>query len=185
MLNVPTQWNVQSFRDALRQQYKTIIKCERLFDRGGRLISKIRIDFSSNRELAEILNSRCMLLDDDNISYPIEPYIAPTHILRCYNCQQYDDHIVARCPNKDKPVCFKCGQQHSYNPECLNKICCAHCKGDHMVGNPSCPKQIEARELKKIQSRSSLSSITSHPSQIVGQEIVLVIPSEIRQLHQL
>ncbi|CAM4989538.1 unnamed protein product, partial [Rotaria socialis] len=84
----------------------------------------------------------------------IEPYVPPTRILRCYNCQQYDDHIAVRCPNKDKPICFKCGQQHSFNPECQNAVCCAHCKGNHMAGNPNCPQKIATRENKKIQMKA-------------------------------
>ena len=78
-----------------------------------------------------------MLLDDGHTCYPIEPYIPSLKVLRCYNCQQYDDHVAAHCPNKDKSICFKCGQQHQYNPECQNKISCAHCKEDHMAGNPN------------------------------------------------
>ncbi|CAF1066983.1 unnamed protein product [Didymodactylos carnosus] len=96
-----------------------------------------------------------MLFDDDNTAYTIEPYVSPTRVLRCYICQQYDDHIAAYCPNKDKPICFKCGQQHSYNPDCQNEVCCVHCKGGHMAGNPNCPKKIETRDLKKLQRKSS------------------------------
>ncbi len=156
-LNVPTQSGAQSFCDELKLQYKTIVKSERLYVRGGRPIPKIHINFSSNKELSEILKSKRMLLDDHNTSYSIEPYVAPSRVLRCYICQKYDDHIVAHCPNKDKPICFKCGQQHSYNPICQNNICCccAHFKGDHMAGNPNCPKKIKIRELKKMQTKPS------------------------------
>ncbi|CAF2758725.1 unnamed protein product [Rotaria sp. Silwood2] len=110
VLDIPTQWNVQNFCDELKQRYKTIIKGERLFVKGGRLISRIRVDFSSNKELSEMLKNKRILLDDNNTAYTIEPYVPPTRILRCYICQQYDDHVVAHCPNKDKPICFKCGQ---------------------------------------------------------------------------
>ncbi|CAF2435620.1 unnamed protein product [Rotaria sp. Silwood2] len=151
VLNIPTQWNVQDFCEELKLRYKTIIKCERMFVKGGRPIPRIRIDFSSNKELTEIIQNKRILLDDDNTAYTIEPYVSPTRILRCYNCQQYDDHIAARCPNKDKPICFKCGQQHNFNPDCQNAICCAHCKGNHMAGNPNCPQKIATRENKKIQ----------------------------------
>ncbi|CAF4400242.1 unnamed protein product, partial [Rotaria sp. Silwood2] len=127
-LDIPTQWNVQNFRDELKERFKTIIKGERLFVKGGRAILIIRVDFSSNKELSEILKNKRILLDDNNTAYTIESYVPPTRILRCYICQQYDDHVAAHCPNKDKPICFKCGQQHNYNPECQNEICCAHCK---------------------------------------------------------
>ncbi|CAF3106642.1 unnamed protein product [Rotaria sp. Silwood2] len=155
MLNIPTQWDIQYFCNELKVQYKTIIRCERLYVRGERPISKIRIDFSSNKELSDILKCKRMLLDDGNTSYPIEQYVPPLRVLRCYICQQYDDHVAARCPNKDKPICFKCGQQHEYNPDCQNGICCAHCKGNHMAGSPNCPTKIESRELKKLQSKQS------------------------------
>ncbi|CAF4688563.1 unnamed protein product [Rotaria sp. Silwood2] len=160
MSNVPTQWDVQSFCDELKLQYKTIIKSERLYVRGGRPIPKIRIDFSSNKELSEILKNKHMLLDDCPTCYPIESYVPPPKVLRCYICQQYDDHVAAYCPNKDKPICFKCGQQHQYNPECQNEICCVHYKGDHMTGNPNCPKKIEIRDLKKLQTNPSSSKIS-------------------------
>ncbi|CAF1457452.1 unnamed protein product [Adineta steineri] len=155
MLNIPTKWDVQYFCNELKTQYKTIIRCERLYVKGERPIPKIRIDFSSNKELVEILKSKRMLLDEGNTAYPIEQYVPPARVLRCYICQQLDDHMAARCPNKDKPICFKCGQQHTYDPVCQNKICCAHCKGDHMAGSPNCPKKIESRELKKVQTKQS------------------------------
>ncbi|CAM4762661.1 unnamed protein product [Rotaria magnacalcarata] len=153
-LNIPTQWNAENFCEELKLRYKTIIKGERMFVKGGRPIPRIRIDFSSNKELTEILQSKRILLDDDNTAYTIEPYVPPTRILRCYNCQQYDDHIAVRCPNKDKPICFKCGQQHSFNPDCQNEVCCAHCKGNHMAGNPNCPQKIATRENKKTQMKA-------------------------------
>ena len=66
-------------------------------------------------------------------------------ILRCYNCQQYSDHVAANCPRKDTPVCFRCGQNHPFNPNCQNNVCCAHCKGDHLSGSSNCPVNIEER----------------------------------------
>ena len=110
MSNVPIQWDLQGFCEELQVQYKTIIRSERLYVRGGRPIPKIRIDFSSNKELTEITKSKRMLLDDGHTCYSTEPYVPPLKVLRCYNCQQYDDHVAAHCPNKDEPICFKCGQ---------------------------------------------------------------------------
>ncbi|CAF4966340.1 unnamed protein product [Rotaria sp. Silwood1] len=75
------------------------------------------------------------LMHDDNTAFAVEPYIPPIRILRCYNCQVYDDHIAAHCPNKDNPVCFRCAQHHPYNPNCNNVIKCAHCQGDHMAND--------------------------------------------------
>ncbi len=66
MLGIPTQWDVQSFCDELKSHYKTIIKSERLYIRGGRLIPKIRVDFSSSQELSMILKNKSMVLDDEN-----------------------------------------------------------------------------------------------------------------------
>jgi len=59
--------------------------------------------------------------------------------------------------NKDRSICFKCGQQHIYNLEHQNKVCCVHCKGDCIAGNPNCPKKIETRELKIFQAKPSSS----------------------------
>ena len=87
-------------------------------------------------------------MDDDHMSYIIEPYRAPTRVLRCYICQKYDDHVAAHCPNKNDPVCFKCGQHHQYNPNCQNAIQCPHCQGDHMAGSPNCPTKIAKRQEK-------------------------------------
>lgn len=151
MLNVPVQWNIEEIGNEIKKQYATIVKVERLFIKGGKPISKIRIDFSSSEELKSILKNKSILLDDANTSYKIEPYIPPTKILRCYNCQQYNDHTAINCPNKDKPVCFRCGLNHPYDPNCQNKICCAHCRQDHMAGNPSCPNKIEERYKRNVE----------------------------------
>ncbi|CAF0768580.1 unnamed protein product [Didymodactylos carnosus] len=127
--NIPAQWNVVGFGEELKQRYSTIVRAERLFINGGRPISKVRVDFSSNKELTEILKMKRILLDDDYTSYQIEPYVPPTRILRCYN--------------------------HVYDRNCQNEIRCAHCQGGHMAGNPSCPVKIERRQVKIQQNKPS------------------------------
>ncbi|CAF1138825.1 unnamed protein product [Rotaria sordida] len=118
-LGVPAQWNLTEFELEIKKQYPTIIKVERLYIKGGIPISKVRIDFSSNQEVNKIIKNKRLLLDDDNISFMIQPYSPPLRILRCFNCQQYNDHIAANCPHKDNPTCFRCGQNHPYNPKCI------------------------------------------------------------------
>ncbi|CAF3374466.1 unnamed protein product [Rotaria sp. Silwood2] len=161
-IGVPTQWNLTEFQLDIKKQCPTIIKVERLYIRGGIPISKVRIGFSSNQEVNKIIKNKRLLLDDDNTSFVIQPYSPPLRILRCFNCQQYNDHIAANCPHKDNPICFRCGQNHPYNPHCINKICCANCHQDHMVGNPNCPKKIEERS--KYQNSIS-TSINNKPKQ--------------------
>ena len=150
VLGIPAQWNLTEFEIDIKKQYPTIIKAERLYIKGGIPISKVRIDFSSNQEINKILKDKRLLLDDENTSFAIQPYTPPLKVLRCYNCQQYNDHIATNCPHKDNPVCFRCGQNHAYNPNCMNKISCANCHQDHLAGNPNCRVKIEER--KKFQS---------------------------------
>jgi hypothetical protein len=114
-----------------------------------------------------------MLLDDENISYQIEQYVPLLRVLRCYICQQLDDHVAARCSNKDKPICFKCGQQHQYNPNWQNEICFVYCKRKRMTGSPNCPKKIQSREMKKVQSKQSSSSSMHLPNNNRCRGIVL------------
>jgi len=135
VLGVPAQWSLTEFEDDIKKQYSTIIKVERLYVKGGVPISKVRIDFSSNQEVINILKSKRLLLDDENTSFAIQSYAPPIKVLRCFNCQQYNDHVAAQCPYKDNPICFRCGQNHPFNPQCLNKICCANCHQKHMAGN--------------------------------------------------
>ena len=144
-LGIPAQWDIHEFECDVKKQYPTILKVDRLFVKGGIPISKVRIDFSSNRELSNILKNKRILLDEENTSYSIQPYTPPMKILRCYNCQQYNEHVAANCPHKDAPVCFRCGQNHAFDPSCRNNICCAHCKGDHLTGSPNCQVKIEER----------------------------------------
>ena len=146
--NVPSQWNAEAFGGELKQLYPSIIRAVRLFINGGRPLSKVRIDFSSYKELSSILKAKRILLDDNNTAFAVEPYVPPTRILRCYNCQVYDDHIAAHCPSKNNPICFRCAQQHPYNPQCKNAIKCVHCNGEHMAGNPNCPVKLEKRQEK-------------------------------------
>ncbi|CAF1393647.1 unnamed protein product [Didymodactylos carnosus] len=153
--NVPAQWNAADFGEELKQSYSTIVRAERFFIKGGRPISKVRVDFSPNKELAEILKMKRILLDDEYTSYQIGPYVPPIHIVRCYICQAYDDHIAAYCPNKENPICFKCEQNHVYDRTCQNETRCAHCQGGHMAGNPNCPVKIERRQIKTQQNRTS------------------------------
>jgi len=96
-----------------------------------------------------ILKSKWILLDDDNTAFAVEPYLPSTRILRCYNCQAYDDHIAAHCPNKNNSVCFRCSWHHLYNSNCDNPFRCTHCEGNRMVGNPSCLVKSEKHHEKK------------------------------------
>ncbi|CAF3210753.1 unnamed protein product [Rotaria sp. Silwood2] len=166
VLNVPSQWDEQTFGNELKQHYPSIVRAVRLFVKGGRPLNKVRLDFSSYKELSSILKSRRILLDDNNTAFTIEPYQAPTRVLRCHNCQAYNDHIAAHCPNKNDPICFRCGQHHSYNPNCDNPIRCVHCNGNHMAGNPVCPKKIEQRyETNQRQKLLNKTSDTQTPRQ--------------------
>jgi hypothetical protein len=150
VLGIPAQWDTNDLGTEIKKQYSTILKVERLYIKGGIPISKVRIDFASNRELSGILKNKRILLDEENTSYPIQPYAPPMKILRCYNCQQYNDHVAANCPRKDTPVCFRCGQNHPFNPNCQNEVCCAHCKGDHLSGSPNCQVKIEERRKRIV-----------------------------------
>jgi hypothetical protein len=166
VLNVPSQWSAEAFGNELKKHYPSIVRAVRLYIKGGRPLAKVRIDFSSYKELSPILKSKRILLDDDNTAYTVEPYLPPTRVLRCYICQAYDDHIAAHCPNKNDPICFRCAQHHSYNPNCDNLIQCVHCKGDHMAGNPSCPVKSDKRQEKnqrmKLSSDATASSNQQH-----------------------
>jgi hypothetical protein len=163
VMGVPAQWGLTEFELDIKKQYPTIVKVERLYIKGGIPISKVRVDFSSNQEVNKIIKNKKLLLDDDNTSFVIQPYSPPLRILRCYNCQQYNDHIAANCPHKDNPICFRCGQNHQYNPNCSNKVCCANCHQDHMAGNPNCPTKIEER--RKYQNNISSSAINNKSRQ--------------------
>ncbi|CAF2838713.1 unnamed protein product [Rotaria sp. Silwood2] len=161
VLNVPSQWNVEAFGNELKQHYPSIVRVVRLFIKGGRPLSKVRVDFSSYKELSPILKSKRILLDDNNTAYAVEQYVPPTQVLRCYNCQAYDDHIAAHCPNKNNPICFRCAQQHPYDPKCSNPVRCAHCQGEHMAGNPNYPFKLEKRYEKSQRLKLSNGTINS------------------------
>jgi len=165
LLGVPTQWNLDNFATDIKKQYKTIIKVDRLYVRGGVPISKVRIDFSSNEEITQILRNKRMILDDENTSFMVQPYSPPIKIPRCFNCQMYSDHIASNCPQKDNPTCFRCAKNHPFDPKCSNKICCANCQQDHLAGNPNCPIKIEARK-KQLASTSSQTTTKPKPNQI-------------------
>ncbi|CAF1266086.1 unnamed protein product [Adineta ricciae] len=142
---VPAQWDLTDFELDVKKQHPSIIKVERMMVRGGTPISKVRIDFSSNQDVQKLLKCKRLLLDDENTSFMVQQYYPPFKILRCYNCQQYNDHVAANCPHKDNPVCFRCGQNHPYNPSCSNAICCANCGEEHLAGNPNCRVKIAER----------------------------------------
>ncbi len=158
---IPAQWDLTDFELDAKKQYPSIIKVERMLVRGGTPIAKVRIDFSSNDEVQKILKNKRLLLDDENTSFAVQQYYPPFKVLRCYNCQQYNDHVAADCPRKDNPICFRCGQNHPYNPNCANKICCANCKEEHLAGNPNC--RVKIAERNKYKHKSNL--ITSNEQQ--------------------
>ena len=161
-VGIPAQWNLVELEEDLKQHYTSIVKVERLFVRGGIPISKVRIDFSSNQEVNKILKNKRLTIDDENTSFVVQPYTPPIKVLRCFNCQKYNDHVAAQCPFKDKPICFRCGQNHPFDPRCTNKICCANCNQEHMAGNPNCPAKIEERKKYQNNIPSSTSIQSKH-----------------------
>ncbi|CAF3396752.1 unnamed protein product [Rotaria sp. Silwood2] len=165
-IGVPAQWKLEQFESDIKKQYPTIIKVERLYVKDRIPISKVRIDFSSNQEVKKIIQNKCLLLDDENTSFMIQPYSPPAKILRCFNCQQYNDHIAANCPHKDKPICFRCSLNHPFNPNCSNKICCANCGQSHMAGSPSCPVKVEERR-KFQQFSNNLPTINNNNNKVL------------------
>ena len=166
---VPAQWDLNDFEREVKKQHPSIIKVERMLIRGGVPIAKVRIDFSSKADMQSILKINRLLLDDENTCFSVQQYYPPFKILRCYNRQQYNDHVAANCPRKEDPVCFRCGENHPYNPNCTNKICCANCKGDHLAGNPNCRVKIEERSKCKsnlVKSKGVQSNLTQVPSTV-------------------
>lgn len=158
---VPAQWAISELEADLRRIHPTIVKVERLFVKGGTPIPKIRVDFSSNTEVAKVLKEKRILLDDEYTAFAVQAYTPPVRVLRCYNCQQYNDHIAASCPHKENPTCFRCGQNHPFNPQCQNKICCANCHQEHMAGNPNCPTKIAERR----RAQGAAAAATNKPPQ--------------------
>ena len=153
VMGIPAQWDTSELETEIKKQYSTVLKVERVYVKGGIPISKVRIDIASNHELSVILKNKRILLDEENTSYPIHPYTPPVKILRCYNCQQYNDHVAANCPRKDTLACFRCGQSNPFNLNCLNNVCCAHCKGDHLSGSPNYQTKIEERRKRVVASQ--------------------------------
>lgn len=151
---------------------------ERLFVRGGIPISKVRIDFSSNEEVKQILKNKKMIFEDENTSLVVQPYTPPIKVLRCFNYHVYNQHVAANCPQKDKPICFRCGNIHPFNPNCTNKISCANCHQDHLAGSPNCPFKIEARKNLRSSSIAQQSTIPK-PNQLLKPSTKLAPPASV------
>jgi hypothetical protein len=71
----------------------------------------------------------------------------------CRNCQNYG-HNSARC-NKELR-CKNCSQNHHTNENCNNDVFCMHCNGNHQIGNYTCPKQIEEKQIILIQDQQKV-----------------------------
>ena len=146
ILNVPSQWNEQMFGSKLKQHYPSIAQAVCLFVKGKRPLNKVHLDFSTYKELSNILKT---ILDDNNTAFTIGLCQLPTGVFRCYNCRAYNDHITAHCPNKNNQVCFRCEQHHAYNLRYKNSIRCVHCNGSHIAGIPACPEKNRTMKRKK------------------------------------
>ena len=72
-LGIPTQWNFDEFAVDLKMKYPTVIKVERLRINEGIPISKVRINFSSPKEINKIKKAKRLLIDDNNTAFAIQP----------------------------------------------------------------------------------------------------------------
>ena len=113
--------------------------------RGGIPIAKVRIDFSSvklykkfSRTKDYYWTMKIHLFLFNNIIHHAK-FFAATTANNIMTKLQQTAYV------KNNPVCFRCGQNHPYNPNCSNKICCANCKEEHLAGNPSCRVKIAER----------------------------------------
>ncbi|CAF1156965.1 unnamed protein product [Adineta ricciae] len=115
-----------------------------------------------------------------------DPTWGRTHVIQgatlCSTYQQYDDHIASNCPQTDNPVGFHCGQNHPFDSNCRNSICCANCKQEHIAGNPSCPMKIEARR-KPIAKPAELESTKPNVPSNLSHHLQ-VGPTHITRLRQ-
>ncbi|CAF3642751.1 unnamed protein product [Rotaria sp. Silwood1] len=58
----------------------------------------------------------------------------------------------------NEPKCYKCGEIHAYNPNCLNPIKCANCAGSRITEAPQCPAKISYRKNQQQQQTTSMIS---------------------------
>jgi hypothetical protein len=73
----------------------------------------------------------------DHFSLKVEDYKRPIRPLQCFNCQKFD-HVATNCPDKNKPVCLKCGGDHIVKVCTSDEVKCANCNLDHTSSYKGC-----------------------------------------------
>ncbi len=56
--DVPSQWSAKTFGNELKQHYPSMVRVVCVYMRGGRPLSKVRVDFPSYEDLSMILKSK-------------------------------------------------------------------------------------------------------------------------------
>lgn len=83
------------------------------------------------------------------------------HLLVCYRCYQWNDHVAANC-KKDisYKVCSICSSEHHTYKECDNNVKkCINCRGDHSTLSFTCPRRKECAE--KVSNQISPNPVSS------------------------
>ncbi|CAF0925140.1 unnamed protein product [Rotaria sp. Silwood1] len=149
---IPREWNVDTIHPLIAERYTSTDRVTRIF-RDDQPTTKVRIDFHSQDDVNLILKNGYIYID--SIRYTATTYKPLTQIDRCFKCQQFG-HKIHNCMNE--PKYYKCGEIHTYNPNCLNPIKCANCAGSHIAGAPQCPAKISYRKNQQQQQTTSMIS---------------------------
>lgn len=100
----------------------------------------IKVSFS-NQQMVELSLNRGLLMFNLSVSPVDMVRDSFTHLLVCYRCYQWNDHVAANCKKAASYIiCSLCSSDSHCYKECnSNERKCINCKGNHYTLSYKCP----------------------------------------------
>ena len=135
----------EEIQENIKQNYNAT-KVE-AFKRNGEMTGTVKITFSSQKELNDVINDRIKIFSQ---RYLMEEYKPSPRVIKCHRCQGFG-HIARLC-RSNLPTCGKCGEHSHETKSCTSSVKkCSHCKENHTTGDKTC--RVMKEKLDQIKDR--------------------------------
>lgn len=144
LYNVPLSLENEEFTALLKSSYPDTISARRIMKFPHRIpTTLIRVRLLTQETRRRILARGCEL---GTVWYRARLPKRRYNLRRCYNCQQFTNHLARNCTNAMS--CMKCSGQHATDV-CESKLeKCTNCGRPHCANSTLCPRWLNPAQLR-------------------------------------
>lgn len=131
---IPYSLDLEYFLAKLKEQYRGILSIHRIVKYPAIPTTLVRVRTTYYSTQQHILQHGIYV---NGIKHSTDISRPKFKILRCYKCQELNNHVAKMCPNQDR--CVKCSEPHHSKNCQANQMNCANCGQGHRADSSRCP----------------------------------------------